>query len=68
MVVMKLSACREEGLIRLKAVLEILQISKSTFYAGIKEKRYPRPLHISPRTSAWRRTDILGLIEKEASR
>jgi predicted DNA-binding transcriptional regulator AlpA len=55
-----------EGLMRLDAVLEILQISKSTFYAGIKVGRYPRPLHISPRTSAWRRTDILALVTVEA--
>ena len=67
--IMKESATQpDESLIRLKAVLEILQISKSTFYAGIKAQRYPRPLHISARTSAWRRADIVALIDQEASR
>jgi prophage regulatory protein len=68
MVAMKDSGAQpNEGLIRLKDVLAILQISRSTFYAGIKARRYPPPLHISPRTSAWRRADIIALIEKEAS-
>jgi prophage regulatory protein len=67
MIVMKDSAAQpDEGLIRLRAVLEILQISRSTFYAGIKARRYPSPLHISPRTSAWRRRDIIALINGTA--
>lgn len=64
MVTMKHSAGELlDGLLRLRAVLSILQISRSTFYAGIKAGRYPPPLHISPRTSAWRRSDIVALID-----
>lgn len=61
---MNSDASPSEGLLRLRAVLEILQISKSTFYAGIKAGTYPPPLHPSRRTSAWRRADIMGIIEK----
>jgi prophage regulatory protein len=53
----------ETGFVRLPAVLSILPISKSTFYAGIREGRYPTPVKISERTSAWRVEDIRNLIE-----
>lgn len=69
MVVMEATEVRpDDGLIRLKAVLEILKISKSTLYSLIKAGRFPPPIHISPRTSAWRRADIIAIIEKEAAR
>ncbi len=64
MVAMNGDAGPREGLLRLKAVLEILQISKSTFYAGIRAGIYPAPLHPSQRTSAWRRADIAAIIAK----
>ena len=55
------------GLVRLKSVLELLQISKSTLYAEIKAGRLPAPLHITSRTSAWRITDIMAVIDKRAA-
>jgi predicted DNA-binding transcriptional regulator AlpA len=54
----------EGGLIRLKAVLHLLQISKSSFYVGIKAGRFPPPVHLGPRTSAWRRDDIMAIVAK----
>lgn len=57
---------KRSGLIRLPAVLERLQISKSTFYNEIKAGRLPAPLHPSPRTSAWRVADIEAAIEARA--
>lgn len=54
----------EGGLIRLKAVLQLLQISKSSYYAGIKTGRFPPPVRLGPRTSAWRLDDIKALVAK----
>jgi len=54
----------ETGFIRLPAVLAIIPICKSTFYAGIKQGRYPAPVKLSERTSAWRVEDIRNLIER----
>lgn len=41
----------------------IIPISRSSFYAGIKEGKFPAPLRISARVSAWRGEDILKLLE-----
>lgn len=41
----------------------LLPISRSAFYAGIKEGKYPAPVKLSERTSAWRKADILALLE-----
>lgn len=35
----------------------ILPISKSNWWAGVKEGRYPRPVKLSARCSAWRLED-----------
>lgn len=42
----------------------IVPVSRASWYAGIKEGRYPRPVKLSEKTSAWRSTDIDALIER----
>ena len=42
----------------------LLQISKSSFYAGIKSGRFPAPIKLGPKTSVWKTSSILALIEK----
>jgi predicted DNA-binding transcriptional regulator AlpA len=54
----------ETGFVRLPVVLSVIPISKSSLYAGIKEGRYPAPVKLSERTSAWRVEDIRNWIEK----
>src|SRR5687768_11777045 len=44
----------------------IFPIGKSSWWAGIKEGRYPKPVKLGPRTTAWRVEDIRALIEKAA--
>ena len=53
-------------LLRLPQVLEIIPVSKSTWWKGCKEGRYPQPVHPSPRTSAWRKCDIDALVAQFA--
>jgi prophage regulatory protein len=50
-------------LLRLWAVLEIIPISKSSWWAGIKSGRFPKPVKLGPKTTAWRADDIFALIE-----
>jgi prophage regulatory protein len=50
------------GFIRLKKVLEIIPISKSSFWAGIKAGKYPKGVHLGPRTRAWPVEEIRSLI------
>jgi prophage regulatory protein len=44
----------------------IIPISKSTWWAGVKSGRYPKPVKLSERCTAWRVEDIRILIEQTA--
>lgn len=50
--------------LRLPQVLERYPVSKSTWWAGIREEKYPKPVKLSVRTSAWRESDIDDLIDR----
>jgi len=57
----------ETGFVRLHAIVGptgIIPVSRSTWYAGIKDGRYPKPVRIGQRISAWRVDDIRALIER----
>ncbi len=51
-----------EGFIRLPQVLHVLSIGKTSFWEGVKTGRFPAPVKLGPRTSAWRVEDIRALI------
>ena len=53
----------EVGFIRLPTVLALIPVSKSTWWEGIKNGRFPKPIKLGPRTTAWRVEDIRHLIE-----
>lgn len=55
------------GLLRLPQVLKIFPVSKSTWWSGVKTGRYPAPVKPSRRTTAWRHSDIMDLIESLAT-
>ena len=57
----------DTGFIRLPTLLSLIPISRAALYAGIKANKYPAPVKIAPRTSAWRAEDIKQLIEKLAA-
>jgi predicted DNA-binding transcriptional regulator AlpA len=52
------------GFLRLPAVLAVIPVSKSTWWAGVKSGRYPKPVKLGERITAWRAEDIRALIEK----
>ena len=39
-----------------------IPVSRSTWWAGVKSGRYPRPVKLGPRITAWRVEDIRRLI------
>lgn len=41
----------------------IFPISKSAWWAGVRDGRYPASVKLGPRTTAWRVEDIRKLIE-----
>ena len=57
----------ENSLLRLPQVLALIPVSRSAWWAGCKSGRFPKPVKIGPRTSAWKGSDILAVLEKIAS-
>jgi len=50
------------GFLRLPAVLSLIPVARSTWWAGVKSGRYPKPVKLGPRMSAWRAEDVRSLI------
>ena len=42
----------------------IIPVSKSTWWAGVKSGRFPKPIKLGPRITVWRVEDIRALIQK----
>ncbi|HIX40860.1 AlpA family phage regulatory protein [uncultured Desulfovibrio sp.] len=55
------------GFVRLADVLKLIPVGKSAWYAGIKEGRFPAPVKLNKRASAYRVEDIRALIERLSS-
>ncbi len=58
---------RSGGFMRLPQIVGpngLFPVSRSTWWQGIKEGRYPAPVKLSRRISAWNRSDIEDLLEK----
>ncbi len=52
------------GFLRLPQVLALIPVSKSTWWEGCRTGRFPKPVKLSPRATAWRAEDILALVER----
>ncbi len=54
------------GFVRLSSILAPqgpIPVGRSTWWAGIKTGRFPRPVKLGPRTTAWKVEDIRKLID-----
>ena len=56
------------GFLRLPQILAIFPISKSAWWEGCKTGRYPKPVKLGPRTTAWRASDIAELLKRLSGR
>lgn len=56
----------EVGYVRLPGVLAVFPVSRSTWWAGVKDGRYPKPVKLGPRMTAWRVEDIRALLAQMA--
>jgi predicted DNA-binding transcriptional regulator AlpA len=52
----------ETGFVRLRTILAILPVSRSTFYAWIAAGKVKRPRKLGPKISAWPASEIRDLI------
>ena len=41
-----------------------LPISKAAWWQGVAEGRFPQPIKLGPKTTCWRESEILALINK----
>lgn len=52
------------GYMRLPEVLRHIPVSRSTWWLGVRNGRFPKPVKLGPRTTAWRTQDIHDLIAR----
>ena len=62
------------GFVRLKHIIgdpkanppipPVIPVSRATWWVGVKSGRYPKPVKLGPRTTAWRVEDIQAFISK----
>jgi prophage regulatory protein len=55
------------GFVRLASILAPrgpIPVGRSTWWEGVKTGRFPKPVKLGPRTTAWRVEDIRALMEK----
>ena len=63
----------ETGFLRITQILgnpknntpPIIPVSKSTWWAGVKNGRFPKAVKLGPNTTVWRVEDILELINED---
>lgn len=57
----------ETGFVRLPQVLQVFPISRSAWWQGVKDGKYPAAVKLSERCTAWRVEDIRALIDSKRS-
>lgn len=63
---------QELGFLRLSQILgdrsrgiePLIPVSPSTWWAGCKDGRFPRPIKLSPNVTVWRKSDVLDVIRR----
>jgi predicted DNA-binding transcriptional regulator AlpA len=50
-----------DRLLRIDEVLALTNIGKSSWLAGVKSGKFPKPIKLGERTTRWRLNDILEL-------
>ena len=56
------------GFVRLPVILKVFPIGRSTWWAGVKAGRFPVPVKLGPRTTAWKVEDIRRLLGDTGAR
>ena len=58
------------GFVRLSQIIAPagpIPVSKSIWWQGVKEGRFPQPQKLGPRTTVWKAEDVRALFEGEAN-
>ena len=54
----------EIGFVRLSQILTVIPIGKTCWWEGVKTGRFPKPVKLSERCTAWKAEDIRKLISE----
>lgn len=65
----------ETGFMRLTQIIgdsksgapAIIPVKKTTWWLGVRDGRFPKPVKLGPRISAWRAEDIRACVAKYAT-
>jgi predicted DNA-binding transcriptional regulator AlpA len=55
------------GFVRLASILAPqgpIPVGRSTWWAGVRSGRFPKPVKLGPRTTAWKVEDIRALMDR----
>ena len=61
-------AIPETGFLRLPQVLSLIPLGKTSWWEGVRTGRFPKPVKLSARCTAWRAEDIRNLISQLAAK
>jgi len=50
------------SLLRVKQVLKFIPVSRSKWWQGVKDGRFPQPVKLSERVTCWRASDNRALV------
>lgn len=54
-------------LYREKQLLTLLPFSKTTLWKMVREGKFPKPVKLSPRVTAWRESDVQAHLAQQAT-
>jgi len=58
----------ETGLLRVNQILRFIPISRSSWWAGVKTGRFPKPFKLGERTTVWKACEIITLVNRSGSK
>jgi len=53
----------ETGFVRISQILEVIPLRKTSWWAGVKSGRFPKPIKLTKQCTAWKAEDIRNLIK-----
>lgn len=65
----------ESGFLRLPQIIgdsergipAVIPVSRSTWWNGVKEGKFPQPVKLGPKTTVWKVADIRALIDGKSA-
>jgi predicted DNA-binding transcriptional regulator AlpA len=56
-------ASQLNGFLRLEQVLQLIPVSKATWWNGCRSGLFPKPYKLAPRVTAWKVSDIQNCLD-----